>query len=201
MKNIAIMLAGRKMVGKTTAAEYIKNELAGNSQGSLKVRIYGYAHQIKDIAKVLGIDEPNNKTADTSWMLSDLVNDLQPNVLDRRVTVREMLQDIGMALRDHLSHMVWHKAMYAKIFRDKPDIVIVDDVRLADELSPPPGFEGVPVRISRPSLPKNDNHVTETEIDEQPAILFQYELINDGSLDQFKAKLDRFVADLLRRYA
>lgn len=113
---------------------------------------------------------------------------------------RMMLQKIGTEIiRKQVSEDFWTNKMEEKIsktFLDSPDekiLVVIDDVRFLNEAGLIKKLNGILIRIIRPSLEQNkeeNKHLSETE---QDIILSDYEIINDGSLDDLKEKLNKLL--------
>ena len=68
-------------------------------------------------------------------------------------------------------------------------MIVIDDVRFLNEAKLINVFNGTLIRIRRPSLEQNKNenlHLSETE---QDGILVDYDILNDGSLDDLQKKM------------
>jgi dephospho-CoA kinase len=114
---------------------------------------------------------------------------------------RRLLQEIGTVGRNY-DPEVWLVPLAARLEREDPPRVVVDDVRLAREVAflEPRGF--TVVRIDRPidlvsgrSSVDRKSHETETELDQ---VRFELTIDNAGTLDELFARLDALVTSLER---
>jgi len=108
---------------------------------------------------------------------------------------RLMLQKIGTEIiRKQVSENFWVDAMEKEI--KLYSNVIIDDVRFLNEAEMVKSFDGTLLKITRPDIIREgneNNHLSETE---QDSIYFNYEIINDGSLNDLKDKS----IDLLKKF-
>ena len=170
-----ILLSGKARSGKDTVAKIIKDYYS-----NLDVIVISFGHYVKDYVKRI-----------TNW---DGSEDTKP---------REMLQQIGIELiKNKVDDRLFIKRIIddINVFSYFYDIIIVDDVRLLDELvSLKKEFNNpVSIRVNRIN---NDNnltisekqHVTETDLDNIDE--FDYYVVNNNDYN----KLYEDIINILRR--
>lgn len=174
-KKIIIGLVGKLQSGKTTSADIILDHLKKDYNIICR---YSFGDFLKTMILNAGICSPNEL-----WGKKTEYS-------------RFMMQKIGTEIiRKQVSENFWIDKMNQKIektFTDSPYeniLVVIDDVRFINEASLINKFNGTLVRIKRPNLntSKNENkHLSEIE---QDGILVEYDIINDGTLNDLKEKL------------
>lgn len=115
------------------------------------------------------------------------------------VTVRRILQWWGTEYRRADDPDYWTKAWSRKIeqFDLERTHVLVDDVRFINELSTIRAHGGLIVKIERPGFDGANNHASETSLDEYDA--WDATLVNDGTLEEFRAKVEKLNDALARK--
>lgn len=118
------------------------------------------------------------------------------------MTVRELLQKLGTdAMRDNLHENVWVNALFAdyvprlqfeKSFHGMKGAVpveepnwIITDMRFPNEMDAVYKREGITIRVVRPGTAVG-THPSETALDNEE---FDYEIINDGTLEELIEKV------------
>jgi len=114
------------------------------------------------------------------------------------VTVRRILQWWGTEYRRAQDPDYWTKAWSRKVEQLDLDRihVLIDDVRFMNELEAIKAHGGLIVKIERPGFDGANNHASETSLDDFAA--WDKTILNDGTLDAFKQKVEQLAADLLR---
>ena len=114
------------------------------------------------------------------------------------VTVRRILQWWGTEYRRNQDPDYWTKAWSRKVeqFDLENTHVLIDDVRFMNELSTIKSHGGLIVKIERPGFDGANNHASETSLDDYKA--WDGTIVNDGSLEEFKAKIEQLADVLLR---
>lgn len=67
---------------------------------------------------------------------------------------------------------------------------LITDMRFPNELSAVHNQKGISLRIDRPSIVSTDTHPSETALDDA---LFKHRIVNDGSLEDLKYKVQEFL--------
>jgi hypothetical protein len=102
-------------------------------------------------------------------------------------TARELLQRIGTEFgRQAIAEDIWIRCWEAKV--RSHDTVVTDDVRFANEAEAVKAAGGRVWKIIRPSVQRNTNHPSEGALDDWDG--FDVVIQNDGSLEQFRRKID-----------
>ena len=114
------------------------------------------------------------------------------------VTVRRILQWWGTEYRRTGDADYWTKAWSRKVEQLNLEQVhvLIDDVRFMNELNAIKGHGGLIIKIERPGFNGANNHASETSLDDYAA--WDGTIINDGSLEEFKAKIRQFAAALTK---
>lgn len=113
------------------------------------------------------------------------------------VTVRRILQWWGTEYRRAQDPDYWTKAWGRKVSQLDVEkmYLLVDDVRFMNELSVIKEHGGLIIKIDRPGFDGANNHASETSLDDYAA--WDGKILNDGSLDEFKGKVENLVAELI----
>jgi hypothetical protein len=118
---------------------------------------------------------------------------------DKAVVIRELnascrylLQTLGTQWgRELVGDDVWIRAWKARA--SKFDYVIADDVRFPNEAAAIKEMGGEMWKIVRPSAGHDWSHVSEGALDDWDG--FDRILENDGTIEEFRAKIDLAIAD------
>ena len=102
------------------------------------------------------------------------------------ITVRELLQKFGTAIRNEVSDDFWVKACLNNI--EKDDNYLITDVRFKSEAKGIKDLEGIIVRVNREGAGAG-NHISEIDLDDYS---FDYVINNDGSMEDLLLKVKEF---------
>lgn len=177
LKKIFI-LSGKARSGKDTTSTLIKKVYESKGLKCLNLQ---YSSYIKEYAKKI-----------TDWDGSD---ETKP---------RSLLQELGTTvIRNQIDELFFVKRIIGdiKVYSYYFDIIIISDGRAKVEIDfPKKEFDNIiAIRITRPNF---DNGLTEeqkkhfTEIDLDDYDKFDYELINDGSIDDLEKKIEKFIGEV-----
>lgn len=165
-------ITGKKYHGKDTVANYLKEKY--------NFECYAFAEPIKEICKsVFGFTDEQlygsqKETIDEYWGKSP----------------RYFFQTIGTDLfRNHIDSEIWIKSLQKKI-ENKSENVVVSDVRFKNEADCILKKKGKIVKVIRNTDHIQDNHTSETELDE---IKPDYILLNLGSLHDLYKQIDQMI--------
>lgn len=185
MKLIGVL--GRKRSGKDTISDYMCK--------TYNFQKMSLAQPLKDCCKILFnfSDEQlygdMKETIDPMWHTSP----------------RKALQYLGTSVfRNDINKLLpgindnfWINSVIAKYLKlcqsaDNSDNVkvIISDVRFQNEIDEIHKKNGIIIKISRPSLENIDDHESEKNIDIMDG---DYNIINDGSLEELYTKVDSIV--------
>ena len=97
------------------------------------------------------------------------------------MTVRELLQKFGTAIREGVDPDFWVKSLF-NIYEDK-DFIIIPDVRFPNEAKAIKDRGGILIRIERNGAGAG-NHISETALDDYKE--WDYVINNNKSLEELK---------------
>lgn len=102
------------------------------------------------------------------------------------ITVRELLQKFGTAIRNEVSDDFWVKACLNNL--EKDDDYLITDVRFKSEAKGIKDLEGIIVRVNREGAGAG-NHISEIDLDDYS---FDYIINNDGNMEDLLLKVKEF---------
>jgi dephospho-CoA kinase len=168
------MLSGKARSGKDTVANIIKDYYDDK-----KTIIISFGHYIKDYAKRVS-DWDGSEDTKPRELLQQLGIELIKNNIDNTLFIRRIIEDI-------------------EVFSYFYDIIIIDDVRLIDEIEilKEKYKDSISIRIIRNNYnnkltDKENNHITEIDLDNYNN--FDYVIENNNNLDELNKQLE----DVLR---
>jgi len=212
-----IGFAGKAATGKTTAAHHlaplmdkecriIPMAMVLRDEVEAFLRAVGADESVPlvygdqdDKVRVFYVDEQKALQYCPKW--ADFVAD-HSEIQDREgqtaVTVRRILQWWGTEYRRTEDADYWTKAWSRKV--EQLDLerahVLIDDVRFMNELIAIKEHDGLIIKIERPGFDGANNHASETSLDDYAA--WDGTIVNDGTLEEFRAKVGQFAASLRR---
>jgi hypothetical protein len=169
-----IVLAGKKQSGKTTSANYLKEQLL-EWRSDLNIHITSFASPIKEFCtdvigltkeQVYGADSDKNSKTHIRW------HDMPNEILDANgivklynMTAREVMQVFGTdVMRNFFGNDIWAKAPFNKDW-NFVDYVIIDDCRFPNEADAALENDGILIKLTRNAL-IGDNHASELALDD-----------------------------------
>ena len=102
------------------------------------------------------------------------------------ITVRELLQKFGTAIRNEVSDDFWVKACLNNL--EKDDNYLITDVRFKSEAKGIKDLEGIIIRVNREGAGAG-NHISEIDLDDYS---FDYVINNDGDMEDLLLKVKAF---------
>jgi hypothetical protein len=212
-----IGFAGKAATGKTTAARHlaplmdkecriIPMAMVLRDEVEAFLRAVGADESVPlvygdqdDKVRVFYVDQQKALQHCPKW--ADFVADhieIQDRQGQTAVTVRRILQWWGTEYRRTEDADYWTKAWSRKV--EQLDLeqlhVLIDDVRFMNELHAIKGHGGLIIKIERPGFDGANNHASETSLDDYAA--WDGTIVNDGTLEEFRAKVGQFAAALTR---
>ena len=178
-KNIKIyMFCGKARSGKDTSASFVKKYFENKG---LKVINLPFSYYIKDFAKRITSWDGSDETKPRE-LLQQLGTDLIRNKIDNYFFINRMLEDI-------------------EVFSYFFDVITISDCRLKIEIeSIRNNFKDVSVvNLKRPNFKteltnKQSNHITEVDLDDYND--YDYELINDKTIEDLKVKVIEMIREV-----
>ncbi len=171
------LIAGKARQGKDTVGDMIADY--NHNQKVIKLQ---YSHYIKEYAKQI-----------SDW---DGSEETKP---------RELLQQLGTSLiREQINPLFFVNRMCEDIlvYSYFYDIIIISDVRLEEEITTIQNqFEHVFVlHVSRPNMESEltvseQKHLTEIGLDHFEH--YDYEIVNDGTLEDLKEKIESIMKEVI----
>ena len=175
-KPIIFVIYGKARSGKNTITDYIK-EYYNNK--NMKVIDLIYAESIKNYAqKILNWD--GSEETKPREFLQQLGTEIIRNQIDSNFFINRMLQDIEV---------------YSYFY----DVIIITDARLKQEIEIPyKKYEKV-IRIkiegnNSDLTDKQKQHITETALNNYDE--YEYKIINNGTLEQLKNKVNNILDEV-----
>jgi hypothetical protein len=213
-KPILIGLNGLKGSGKNTVAEFIRDWAEESGQ---EAQLQGFADRLKlSFARILVPDCTLEEALAFCDVIKEIggvkFDTILPKEIFHRfgvktfVTGREALQNYGTEGHRHVfGDDFWIEQLLPIGFADNGDSIsdmdypawwdkwddvdfaLVTDVRFADEAQRINELGGLMGEVVRPSLKDDgDTHATEQKLDSK---LFDFQIVNDGTLEQLKTKV------------
>lgn len=173
---LVIVLSGKARSGKDTSLEILKRKY--EQIGKKVISLY-YASYIKEYAKKISSWDGNDENKPRA-LLQELGTDIIRNTIDKNFFINRIIEDIKV---------------YSKFF----DIIIIGDARFPEEIDYIKNeFKNViSVHINRKDMnlltKEEKKHVTETALDNYKR--YDYEINNDGSIEDLKTKLEEIIKE------
>jgi hypothetical protein len=193
-QSIVWVISGKAASGKDTVGKMIA-ESVSRRPGVLTVRHYSFAARLKQIE-------------------SDIWGRSGGEYADKAAR-RGRYVALGAAVRA-IDEDAWARIVYNQIIADKPDHATITDCRYRNELSmfvASSALYGIPVRVEALESVRAERmaargtswseyepfagHVSECEMDNQVALRPWSVVVNDGTDDQLRETVERFVANSL----
>lgn len=170
-----IAFGGPMRSGKTTASKYL-------------IEAHGFINHpiaigVKDMCRVLGLTN-EHLYGNLKEQPTDLLCGKSP-----RHAMQTLASEWG---RTHISPTIWVE-YWARTVPPNVDTIVIDDLRTVEGSKWMQSRGAVLVDIQRPGLDlSGDEHQHETETQFRQ-ISYDHAIVNDSSIDEFKAKLDALV--------
>lgn len=174
MSKKIIAIVGKKGSGKDTIGNIIK-ELDPEFQQ------YSFAMPIKKvITDVFGVPDSQ---------LEDRVGKETPIEKWYNKSPRDLMKDVGDAFKEKINKNIWIDILFDTI-KDKEKVVITD-LRFKNEYNKCREKGVFIIKVVRLEINSSDTHISETELDDIPDSKFDAVIVNDGSLEQLKDRVNR----------
>lgn len=173
---IIFVIYGKARSGKSTVTEYIKEYYENKNLKAIDIM---YAESIKNYAKKIldwdGLDETKPRD-----FLQQLGTEIIRNKIDNNFFINRVLQDIEV---------------YSYFY----DAIIITDARLKEEIEIPYNKYEKVIRIkiegNKSDLTeKQKKHVTEIALDNYDK--YEYKIINNGTLEELKSKVNNILDEV-----
>ena len=195
-----IAISGKAQAGKDTVAKMIVYTIwyYTYSQRLDSFGINHYNHRIKDFSLLLNNIQWNKAyfAEKLKLCLSDILKvslnkfediEFKNSKIDwLNMTVRELLQKFGTAIRNEVCDDFWVKACLKDY--DESQNWIISDVRFKSEIEGIKQFNNITLRINNSSAGAG-NHISEVDLDNYK---FDYVINNNSSLEDLLFKVKEF---------
>ena len=173
-KRIIIGILGRKIHGKDTIADMICKKYA--------FRKISFADPLKEGCRnIFGLTE-------------EQLYGIKKDVIDEywKVTPRSLIQFVGTdLLRNQFCDLIWIKLLEKKLIHNSAINFVISDIRFQNELDMLKKHGAIIIKVHRPGLPNEDNHISEVGIDNVTG--FDEYILNDSSIDMLYYKVDQIL--------
>jgi len=167
-----IGISGKAGSGKDTLASFIKEFTNCN--------IVHFADPLKESVRVMANLSHNDVyTQEGKKHTIDWLNDM---------TVRELLQKVGTAIRNEVDPDFWVKRLIQEI--DNSSLTIIPDVRFLNEVNAIKDAGGIVIRIERNGI-NTGAHISETALDNYNN--WNMVIFNDYSLETLKEQAKNII--------
>lgn len=175
-KGMILGLVGYAQTGKDTAAQAL------SKHGWQRI---AFADKLKEIAYDINPDfghiDLQELVDDGGW---DYAKSFSPIALRGEHPIREFLQRLGVAVRDHLGADTWVNAALDGL--DQNGKYVITDVRFPNEARAIRARGGRIFRIQRPGVSAANGHASETLLE---SIYYDKVINNDGSMSDLERTL------------
>ena len=181
-----IGISGKKGSGKDTFAQFLKEGL--EKQLGKTVKVDSFAANLKQCCAILSGQS-------SCVFYNQNLKDKKANFLS--LTNRELMQKFGDLTRS-LDKDIWVKSLFNKYLDNPPEYLIVSDVRFKNEAEHIKKLDGILIRIESDRV-KEDNHISEIELDNYSKFDLLIENNIDTSLERLKLK-SNLSAEYIKQY-
>jgi len=173
MSKTVFLISGLKRSGKDYVSSRIEEHLANRNQTFCR---FAFADALKDmITKVFGIslEELDMFKNDVeTYKLEILSNSDSKSAKMKELTFRNILQNLGEAVREILGSTAWANIVKNQVQNSTSDYIIISDFRLLLEYGTMLDYcltnnhKLVTIKVYNASCPKIDKHNTENDLDD-----------------------------------
>lgn len=183
---VKIAISGKKRSGKNTLTMELMKSLG-------ICRSFAFADPIKNIALRMFPQIPREYLFGNSELRESLVPETD-------FSCRHLIRKIGRFGRE-LDQEIWIKSLFDDIETyllggDQP--VIISDLRYKNEYDYLKNKGYMVVRINRKTPDVEDQHPSETDLDNLPTDGFDYVFVNDADLEKFKIAAKEILVKICR---
>jgi hypothetical protein len=190
-----IGLNGFKTAGKDTVYGFIRDYYQAADTITTVQRV-GFADKLKVVAYdalFKHIVSPLEQIAGRQLGAEDkisFINDNKEAQIAEDINVREFLQNLGQAGREHFGETFWIEQALSEDILAQADLTVVTDVRYPNEAQHIKDLGGTVWWVDRPGL-ESDGHASEQPL---PEDLIDCVVDNSGSLDDLREHVYRLAS-------
>lgn len=185
-----IGLNGFKTAGKDTVYEYICDYYQ-TSDIPITIQRVGFADKLKVVAydaifkhKISPLENHTGKQYPAEEKIA-VLNEAKELPVSEFLNVRELLQNLGQAGREHFGETFWIQQALSEDVLKRADLTVVTDVRYENEAEHIKNLGGVIWEVRRPGL-ESDGHASEQPL---PKDLVDVVIDNSGTLNDLKKQV------------
>jgi hypothetical protein len=158
------------------------------------VKLYSFAEILKmSVAAIFGLsyeqvngsNEDKNRPTKFTWemfkpfLTANIKRDIsQQNAWSEHLSGRNLLQIVGTEIFRRIHGDIWVDACMNEIANDKPGLAIITDCRFPNEVDGVHNAGGKVIRFTRSPFTEQDQHESETALDDYSASQFDFVLDN-----------------------
>lgn len=196
-------ISGKARSGKNTVCDMILYCIWCNETKQTK---FSYSHFVQSMSTVKLYAETTNLSIKSfAYLLKRCISIFIPSSIEQyeytdfknleiewldNMSIRELLQQFGTAIRNGVCKDFWVKALFAT-YNNRYDWLI-SDVRFKSEAEAIKSRNGIIIRINRKGVGAG-NHISETDLDDYN---FDYTITNNDSLDELLIKVKELCINL-----
>ena len=188
---ILIVIAGNANHGKDTLADMLAGQIPDSDRDSFAAPLKVCVHL---------------KTGIPMRILNGSQRDKEdPDQGAYGKTARKLMQEEGEEARQRIGLTVWMDRLADRFVRGNTRVVVVSDGRHPEqEMTALRGriadyAHVVFVRIVRPGVPVNRDHISETAIADASDEIFDHKIVNDGGLEDLSLKAEALAVSIQMR--
>jgi len=174
-KQILILISGKIGAGKSTVAEYLHNEY--------KAGLYHLGTGVRSVTSEIFNINPG-------IIFNDKMKNQTIKIFDNeKITPRELLQKIGLGIKQIAGNDIWCKKLYSELKNNHDNLIVIDDYRFPEEYDffVNKGYKVMGLRINRNNA-ENNNHLCENQ-----KLKIDYTISNNGSIEDLHKTIDKLM--------
>lgn len=183
-----IGLNGFKTAGKDTVYGFIRDYFEQHYYRHVVIQRVGFADKLKVVAYdslfkhlISPLEQSAGRQLGAENKIS-FINDSKEEQIAEDISVREFLQNLGQAGREHFGETFWIEQALNEDVLARADLTVVTDVRYPNEAQHIKDLGGTVWRVDRPGL-ESDGHASEQPL---PQDLIDITIDNTGTLDDLR---------------
>lgn len=174
-----------RLIGLSGFARSGKDTLGQTLASTYGFQPVAFADRLKDMAASIDPLVHTSRLGSASIPLHSVLRGSDWEQAKTHPGVREFLQALGVAARQHISETVWIDALFRSLDTERYRYVITD-VRFPNEADAVRERGGQVWRVERPGTGPANDHQSETALNDYP---FDRIILNDGTLQDLRAKV------------
>lgn len=183
-----IGILGKKRHGKDTISDHIIKKY--------KYQSVAYASPLKEACRILfGFNDEqlygnDKEVIDEYW-------EITPRSAFQFIgtdLIRAQMKQLTPKIGENFWAECTRKCIRDKLKQDPQSNIVITDVRFPNEVDLVHEFNGIIIKVERPNMKSNDEHISEKGIDDIKN--FNHKIINDGTIEELHKKVDIIFSSL-----